>query len=104
MYQEVQKLESSYYKFGIGLGLPVQELDKIRRVFPQDIEQAFIEVLKTWLRHCYNTKKHGPPTWRRLVEAVDSPAGGNDHALAKDIASLHSTGTCLLYTSDAADE
>ena len=29
---------------------------------------------------------HGPPTWRRLVEAVDNPAGGSNHSLAERIA------------------
>ena len=46
-------------------------------------------MLLVWLRHSYNIDKHGPPTWRRLVEAVDNDAGGNNRALAKKIASNH---------------
>ena len=61
-------------------------METIQKAFQQDIAQAFTAVLTKWLRHSYNVKKYGPPTWRRLVEAVDSPAGGNDHALAKKIA------------------
>ena len=34
-------------------------------------------------------KRFGNPTWRRLVEAVEDPVGGNDHALAQKIAAKH---------------
>ena len=97
IYREVVRLAAHYYKFGIGLGLPLQELDKIRKGFPQDVDQAFIEMLLVWLRKSYNVEKHGPPTWRRLVEAVDSPAGGNDHALAEIIATHHPTSTYIFH-------
>ena len=45
-----------------------------------------MEMLQIFLKHRYNIEKYGPPTWRKLVEAVDSPAGGNNHSLAKKIA------------------
>jgi hypothetical protein len=37
----------------------------------------------------YDIERHGPPSWRKLVEAVDNPAGGSDHALALKIAKEH---------------
>ena len=89
VYIAVVDVTTSYYKLGIGLGLPSIELDKIHKGFPYDVDQAFTEVLLVWLRHRYNVEKHGPPTWCRLVEAVDSPAGGNNHELAKNIACQH---------------
>ena len=89
VYGEVVNLKSSYYQLGVGLYLPASELDNIRKRFSQDIDQAVIDVLLVWLRQCYNIEKFGLPTWRRLVEAVDSPAGGNNHKLAKFIASHH---------------
>lgn len=89
MYREVVNIQSSYYQFGIELGLPLREMEAIKKAFQLDIAQAFTEVLTIWLRHRYNIEKYGPPTWRRLVEAVDSPAGGNNHALAKTIAEHH---------------
>ena len=33
--------------------------------------------------------ERGKPTWRRLVEAVEDPVGGNNHALALKIAAEH---------------
>ena len=38
----------------------------------------------------YNqVKRFGKPTWRRLVEAVEDPVGGNNYALALKIAADH---------------
>ena len=38
----------------------------------------------------YNqVERFGKPTWRRLVEAVKDPVGGNNHALAQKIAAEH---------------
>jgi len=34
-------------------------------------------------------EKFGKPTWRRLVEAVKDPVGGNNCALAQTIATDH---------------
>lgn len=93
VFRKVVSLKANYYTFGVELGLPVQELDTIRRAFHQSIDQAFTEVLLVWLRHRYKVEKYGPPTWRKLVEAVDSQTGGNNHALAKDIASKYPPGT-----------
>ena len=78
-----------YCQFGIYLGLPQREYNAIQTAFRDDVNRAFSEVLLAWLKHRYNIEKYGPPTWRRLVEAVDSPAGGNNHALAKKIAGHH---------------
>ena len=89
VYREVISIQSSYYQFGIELGLPLREMDAVQKAFRQDIPQAFTEVLRIFLKHRYNVEKYGPPTWRRLVEAVDNPAGGNNHALAKKIAERH---------------
>ena len=87
--KEVTGIQSNYYQFGIELGLPLNEMDAVQKAYRQDIPLAFTEVLKIFLKHCYNTQKYGPPTWRKLVEAVDSRTGGNNHALAKKIAEHH---------------
>jgi len=34
-------------------------------------------------------ERFGKPTWRRLVKAVEDPAGGNNCALAQKIAAEH---------------
>ena len=87
--QEVLSINYSYYQLGIALGLPLGELDSIRAASFYNTDQAFCAVLLVWLRQLYDVYRHGPPTWRRLVEAVDSPSGGNNPALALNIASRH---------------
>lgn len=44
------------------------------------------EVLSQWLNKAYNFSRFGSPTWKMIVTAVAHPAGGNNHALAKQIA------------------
>lgn len=92
--EEVGSIKCRYYNFGVVLGLPAIELEAIQRVFEKDITICLTKVLLLWLRQKYNVKSLGPPTWRRLVEAVDSSTGGDNHKLAKEIASRHPRGNC----------
>ena len=86
VYCELVSIKARYYQLGIVLGLPPGELEAIRKTQSQDMEVALIQVLLLWLRQRYNTEKYGHPTWQRLREAVDSPAGGENPALAEEIA------------------
>ncbi len=79
-------IKTNYYQLGIGLGLPPGELQAIQRG-AQHADQGLAEVLLAWLR---NVGCFVRPTWRGLVKAVDSPAGGNNPALAMAIAVKHS--------------
>ena len=81
-------ISSQYYDFGIALGIPPGVLGNIK----EEPKRALSNVLQEWLKQNYNTDKHGLPTWQKLVEAVDNPAGGNNHVLAKAIASEHLIG------------
>lgn len=90
---EVITINASYYSFGGALGLSPTELNTIKLACGQNPKQGLNDVTLAWLHQKYNTEKYGPPTWRRLVEAVDDPAGGDNHALAKTIASRHPAGT-----------
>ena len=81
---EIFTLKAKYYELGRELGVPVHELEKLQRQYGAvNIDQAFNDVLKLWLRG------HSTRTWQALVRAVDSPAGGNDHPLALEIARRH---------------
>ena len=87
--QEVVGIKSRYYQFGIALGLLSGQLDTIRTAYHQLNDQAFYQVLLLWLRQSYDYQRHGRPTWRKLVEVVDSPNGGSDPTLAMAIANRH---------------
>jgi len=57
-------------------------------------EASLREVILRWLqRSGYDHRQYGPPTWRWVVKAVNSPAGGNNPELARLIAAKHPRGT-----------
>ena len=87
--EEVISIKSAYVGLGRGLRLPAGKLSEIRKMYPNDAEQALNDVLLLWLQREYNVDRFGPPTWRMIVKAVDSPAGGKDHKLAMKIARDH---------------
>ena len=86
--EEISTLESRYYQIGLGLRLNQEDVESIDK---EDPSRALSKVIQTWLQQKYNVQRHGPPTWQMLVKAVNSPAGGNDHSLAKKIALKHPT-------------
>ena len=88
--RELVSIKANYYQLGVELGLPAGELDAIRK--DCTVDQAFNEVILRWLRQQYNITRFGRPTWKRLIEAVESPIGGNNPALAVEIAASHPTG------------
>ena len=64
-------------------------MESIRLKSLGDPKLAMGEVISTWLKQSYDVERHGLPSWRRVVEAVDSGAGGTNHVLAKEIASTY---------------
>ena len=82
-------LSAKFHSLGMMLGLPASGLDKIREDFPHNSDQAFSQVIVTWLRQLYDVTNHGCPSWKKLVEVIASEAGGKNRALAKMIADIH---------------
>ena len=87
--EAVIKVAAKYDSVGRMLGISASELNTITRGCPGDPKQALSQVISAWLKQSYNVGKFGPPSWRMLVKAVDSPAGGCNRALAKEIALNH---------------
>ena len=79
-------VKANFFGFGLALGLQALDLESIRKMHAQNVNQALMEVLLLWLRGKYNVSRFGQPTWHGLMKAIRSPAGGNNHALAKKIA------------------
>ena len=78
--------------------MKITDLRKIRDEHPSDSD-GLEDVLLLWLNHKYDKKKHGPPTWRMLVEAVDRKSGGDNRELAKQIALNHPAGSTIWIIS-----
>ena len=60
-----------------------------------DCRSRLREALTEWLQQAYNTERFGPPSWKMLVAAVAHPSGGNNNALAQQIASKYN-GRCAV--------
>ena len=78
-------MADKWNKVGLALRLDPSVLSRIRKNF-SDVEDCLLEVLTQWLQKAYNTTRFGDPSWKLLVEAVAHPAGGNNPALAQQIA------------------
>ena len=74
---------------GEGLGVKGGRLDEIHINHPNDSASCMGEVVREWLKRNCNAGKFGDPTWRKLVEVVGSPVGGNNLELAMKIAKEH---------------
>ena len=91
VFHEVSTIQTTYPLIGRELGLPPNEIDVIKEE-NGCVDQRFTAVLRLWLNQRHDVNKHGLPTWRKLVEVVDSSTGGKNHSLAKTIASHHPAG------------
>ena len=96
-----------WYEIGAGLKIPTSTLDQIQGA-PEDqtIVRTFsVYVLSYYVLVCvFLTKLQGMiktwikdgsppfPCWSQLVEVVAASYGGQNHALAAELAKEHSTG------------
>ena len=77
---------------GIALHLKFDTLDNIENRCINEPHRCLELMVTEWLKRNYNLKRFGEPTWQKLVDAVNSPAGGANRALAIDIARRHKAG------------
>ena len=54
-----------------------------------DVTTRLTDMLRQWLNKTYDVERFGQPSWQMLSEAVRSPAGGNNPALAAQIEEKH---------------
>ena len=89
--EEVISIQPLYFQLGRALRLRDHDLKVIHEACTNEAN-ALNDVLLMWLDQKYNVERFGRPTWRMLVEAVDKKTGGNNHDLAKKLASNHPAG------------
>ena len=87
--EEVMSLAGRWPSICFALRLLPSDKDTIARSCRDIPGDCLREVLSKWLQRCYDTKRHGPPTWQMLVAAVANSAGGDNPSLAKQIAENH---------------
>lgn len=71
------------------LGLPLTRLSAIRKDHAGNNVACLHEGISCWLLGKHNSEMNAPPTWRKLVEAVDAISAGAYHDLALKIAKEH---------------
>ena len=98
MLDEVIDLAGRWTSMCTALRLKASAEDTIASQYFHNHGDCLKAVLRKWLRKEYDTEKHGLPTWRKLVEAVAKPAGGNNPDLAKEIAEKHPIENLPLVT------
>ena len=86
---ELNPVSAKWYSIGIALRQKPDTLDVIQAGNIGDPRSCLASMVKEWLKRNYDVRKFGEPTWHWLVEAVSSPAGGADMALARDMARRH---------------
>ena len=96
MKEAVIKLAAKAHSLGLALGISASNLETIHSKSANDPEATLTEVLNTWLKQVYDVKKHGHPSWKTLVQAVDNDAGGKNPASAMKIAACHLAGMYIL--------
>ena len=89
VFEEVVSLAGRWTNVCFALRLLPSHEDTIAKSCNGIPEDCLRKVLSKWLQRCYDTTRHGPPTWQMLVAAVGNSAGGDNPGLAKEIARSH---------------
>ena len=87
--EAMQDVASNFPLIGTALHLMSGDVKIIRKECVGDYRSGLEQVILMWLKQNYNVDRFGEPTWRKVVQVVDKPNGGNNHALAKKIAAAH---------------
>ena len=86
MKSKLAPVTARWKRIGLALRLNPSELKRIKRENRDNLEDCLTEVLTLWLKKAYNTERFGEPSWELLARAMAHPAGGNNPALAEEIA------------------
>ena len=86
---EISSLAGRWRNMCLALRLLPSDETTIASSCRDNPDECLKAVLIKWLKKCYNTQKHGPPTWQKLVAAVANSTGGDNPALAKQISEKH---------------
>ena len=74
---------------GTALRIKVSKLREIEKSNKDNYQACLRNTMVEFVNMNYDVKKHGEPTWRKIVRAVEHQAGGNNRAHAIVIAKDH---------------
>ena len=85
---ELESVAAKWEGIGSALGLLAHFADDIKSNC-KNVNECLRATLKKWLNKNYDTIKHGQPSWKQLTRAVSHSCGGENCALAEEIAKRH---------------
>ena len=85
---ELVPVAGKWRNIGLALRLNDSQLGIIQDNH-SDVTTRLTDMLRQWLNKTYDVERFGQPSWQMLAEAVRSPAGGNNPALATQIDKKH---------------
>ena len=100
VYDKVKSLSANWKSIAISLRLRIDDINNIEANCSNTFS-CLQKVLEYWLKKNYDYKAHGVPCWRMVCVAVKE--GGNDAALAEEIAHEHpqpASGTYIIMCKD----
>lgn len=80
---ELSSIVTRWYALGINLGIPLYELRKIERNYPNDVDRRMTETLSLWLRYTPSA------SWKDVVIALQRMG---ENTLAERIRDKHTEG------------
>ena len=83
--EALQFLHSKWPMIGTQLHLRQSTIETIKSEH-LDPAESMKKVVYNYLKKNYNVERFGLPTWKKIVEAVEKPAGGGNVAQAERIA------------------
>ena len=95
---DIHHVAPKWKAVGLLLRLHPSELELIEADHEADVMSRLQAVVNKWLNRSYDTATHGLPSWELLVAAIAHPIGGNNTALAEEIATKHN-GKSTTYSN-----
>ena len=79
----------NWESFALQLGILHNTIKLIKRRNFHDPTDCLNDALAEWLDGNYNIERHGHQSWRKVCKETANAGGGNNRALAKELAAEH---------------
>ncbi len=87
--EALSPVAAKWKAIGTALRIKRSKLAEFEITHKGDVQDCLADTVEEYVRMCYDTKKHGEPTWLKIIKAVEHSAGGNNKAHAIAIAKDH---------------
>ncbi len=87
--EALSPVAAKWKAIGTALRIKRNKLVELEITHKGDVQDCLADTVAEYVRMCYDIKKHGEPTWLKIIKAVEHSAGGNNRACAVAIAKDH---------------